>query len=88
MSEIVGGVVVLVITLSVLILGLNYEKSQNLRCPYCDLEFTSDIYFIGKSTVRSCPFCHRWMIVTRMGDRNIVRRLFEAQGPKTGEFST
>jgi len=76
MSLAIIAVVGVVIIVVVLLLSLKYKSSQALKCPYCQLDFTTDLFFLKQSTLVACPFCRRWMMVTRMMDRNVIRKLF------------
>lgn len=76
MSLVVIGIVAVVIIVVVLLLSLNYKNSQALKCPYCQLDFTTDLFFLKQNTLVACPFCRRWMMVTRVMDRNIIKKLF------------
>ena len=79
MSIIILGIVAVVIVVVVLLLSLNYKNGQSLKCPYCNLDFTTDLFLLGQSGVVSCPFCHRWMVVSREAERNTVKKLFDGQ---------
>ena len=76
MSLVLIGIVSAVIIVVVVLLSLNYKSSQALKCPYCQLDFTTDLFFLKQSTLIACPFCRRWMLVTRVMDRNIIKKLF------------
>ena len=77
MSLVLLGVVATVIIAVVILLSLKYKSNQALRCPYCQLDFTADLFLLGQNTLVSCPFCQKWMVVTKMADRNVVKKLFE-----------
>jgi len=68
--------VAVVIISVVLLLSLNYKGNETLKCPHCELDFTTDLFFLKNSTLVACPFCRRWMVVTRVMDRNLVKKLF------------
>jgi len=72
-------VIVLTITLTIVVailLKINYSAEQKITCPYCQLEFVADLFLLGSSTLIICPFCHRWITVTKSYDRYIARKLF------------
>ena len=77
MSAVILGIVVVVIIVVIVLLSLNYRNAQSLKCPYCDLDFTTDLFLLGQSGMVSCPFCHRWMVVNREANRNIAKKLFD-----------
>ncbi len=79
MSVVILGIVAVVIVVVVVLLSLNYRNSQSLKCPYCNLDFTADLFLLGQNGIVSCPFCHRWMVVSREADKNIVKKLFDGQ---------
>ncbi|MCJ7634663.1 hypothetical protein MUP77_20020 [Candidatus Bathyarchaeota archaeon] len=82
MSAVILGIVAIVIIAVVILLSLNYKNTQSLKCPSCQLDFTTDLFFLGQNTLVSCPFCHRWMVVSRVSNRNFVKKLFEGQHPR------
>jgi uncharacterized Zn-finger protein len=77
MSAVILGIVAVVIIVVIVLLSLNYRNAQSLKCPYCDLDFTTDLFLLGQSAIVSCPFCHRWMVVSREANRNTAKKLFE-----------
>lgn len=79
MSTVILGIVAVVIIVVIVLLSLNYRNGQSLKCPYCDLDFTTDLFLLGQSGMVSCPFCHRWMVVNREANRNIAKKLFDGQ---------
>jgi|GEM_PF-3341038 len=76
MSLVIIGLVAIVLIVVVILLSLNYKSNQALKCPHCQLDFTADLFFLNKGTLVSCPFCHRWMVVARVMDRNVAKKLF------------
>lgn len=79
MSAIILGIVAIVIIAVVIVLSLNYKVNQSLKCPSCLLDFSTDLFFLGQNTLVSCPFCHRWMVISFVSNRNVVKKLFEGQ---------
>lgn len=72
-------IIVLVIVLGVIVaivMTLNYSANQNIKCPYCELEFMTDLLLLKDNTISQCPFCHRWITVRKLQDRLVAKKLF------------
>ncbi len=68
--------IILIICVIALLLKINYKAEQKIRCPFCQLEFVANLFILGSSTLVICPFCHKWLAVTKFQDKYIIRRLF------------
>jgi uncharacterized paraquat-inducible protein A len=72
-------IIVLVLVLGIIVaivMAIDYSANQHIKCPYCDLEFMTDLLLLKDSTLSQCPFCHKWITVRKMRDRLIARKLF------------
>ena len=85
MSLVIIGIVAIVVIAVIILLSLKYNNDQDLKCPYCQLDFTTDLFFLGENALVSCLFCHRWMIVSRISNKNVVKKIFEWQRPRDEE---
>jgi uncharacterized protein YbaR (Trm112 family) len=66
----------IVVVCGVILLSLRFNHDQSLVCPHCQIGFTTDLYFLQQNALIACPFCHRWMVVTRVGEKNIAKKPF------------
>ena len=71
-------IISLIIALGIIIaivMTLKYSANQHIKCPHCELEFTTDLLLFQDNTLSLCPFCHRWIMVRRIQDRLVARKL-------------
>ena len=61
-------IIILLISIAVL-LATTYLSDQAVACPHCGLAFVADLFIVGNTAVLSCPFCRRWILVTRARNR-------------------
>jgi len=66
----------LAVVCGIILLSLRFSHDQPLVCPFCQIGFTTDLYFLQQNALTACPFCHQWMVVTRVGNKNVVKKPF------------
>ncbi|MEM2094036.1 MAG: hypothetical protein QXI32_01910 [Candidatus Bathyarchaeia archaeon] len=76
MLHIVLIIAAVVVLCGAILLSLKPSHDQPLVCPFCNIGFTADLYFFQQNTLTACPFCHQWMVVTRVGNKNIAKKPF------------
>jgi len=72
-SIIIVGILICVV--AAIILSIHIRPNQPLRCPHCQLEFTSDLFLFQENALVQCPFCHRWMTAQKIKERYQARRI-------------
>ena len=68
-------IIVILLAGTAIVLMIRYTANQNRRCPYCQLEFVTDLFMIKKNALPVCPFCHQWILVTKSFNKYIVKKL-------------
>jgi hypothetical protein len=67
-------IIILLISITVL-LAVTYLGDQAMTCPHCGLAFVADLFLVGKTALLSCPFCRRWILVTKARNRFEVEKI-------------
>lgn len=69
-------VTIILLLISVaLLLAVNYRGNQAMTCPHCGLAFVADLFLVGGTTLLACPFCRRWISVTKARNRFEVKKI-------------
>jgi len=76
MSSIIIAVIVILLISIAIIMMIKYTASQSLTCPHCQLEFVTDLFQIQDKALLTCPFCHRWILVTKSFEKYVAKKLF------------
>lgn len=76
MSTIIIAVIVILLLSVAIVMMVKYAANKTLRCPHCQLEFATDLFLIQDNSLLVCPFCHRWIWVTKSLDNYIAKKLF------------
>ena len=56
LPNIIIAVIVILLAGIAIVLIIRYTANQNLRCPYCQLEFVTDLFMIKENALLVCPF--------------------------------
>ena len=73
---IVVAVTILLFTVIAIAMMVKYTANQNLICPHCELEFTTDLFVIMGNSLLACPFCRRWVLVVKSFNSYVTKKLF------------
>ena len=75
MISIILAVVIIMFICIATVMMVKYVANKNLMCPHCKLEFSKDLFLIGDNALLVCPFCHRWVQVTKSSEKYIAKKL-------------
>lgn len=59
-----------------ILLFTSYSTDQTITCPVCGYEFPVNLFFTFNRAVVQCPYCRRWISVTKHYEEKVVERLY------------
>ncbi|MFQ6074982.1 MAG: hypothetical protein ACE5Z5_02445 [Candidatus Bathyarchaeia archaeon] len=66
---------VLIIIGLFILLATSYSPDQTITCPVCGYDFPVNLFFTFNRAVVQCPYCRRWISITKHREEKIVERL-------------